>query len=555
MKVAIIGGMALGCKTAARLRRLMPDADITIFEKKPIISFGTCGMPFFTAGDIDDFNELMKTPWGSLRDSEYFRKVKAIDVRNEVEVIRIDPQSNSIQFREINSGTISDYSYDYLVLGMGAGPINAPYPMPQSPDISTYHSPFDALKLRKLLQKGEIGSVVIIGGGYVGCELAEALTSLWGAGVTIIEKEAHLMPGILDADISSLLSKNMEENGIVIRTGEKVKCISSNEDGGILVDLENSGSIGCDHVVNCLGIAPNIRLIHGTGIKIDEFGAIEVDSQLRTNINNIFAGGDIIRVHNLVSGQPSYFPLGSLANRQGRVIADNIAGTGTEFIGAVGTSSIKVFGMTFGSAGLNLKQAWQLSSDVGSVVGCWSDRPDYMPDGKNIYANLIYCRKTQRVLGFQIAGKGELTRYLDSMSIYLSQDSRIEDLLSHEHAYTPPHSQALNPLNHLAAMALADIKDGIHQSKIREDAQVIDLRDSAEIEGQPPPCDTIAIPFEELRFLMGNIDKSRHIQLLCQKGPRAFESAYLLKSSGFNDLSYIGGGVQLINSILDKDVE
>jgi rhodanese-related sulfurtransferase len=178
-----------------------------------------------------------------------------------------------------------------------------------------------------------------------------------------------------------------------------------------------------------------------------------------------------------------------------------------------------------------------------------------MPDVKNIFANLIYCRKTQRVLGFQIAGRGEVTRYLDSISVYLTHRSKIEDLLAHEHAYTPPHSQAINPLNHLAAMALADIRDGIEQSKLNPGAMVIDLRDTSEIEAQPVPFETIAIPFEDLRTSMNGIDKSAQIQLLCQKGPRAFESAYLLKAAGFSDVSYIGGGVQFVNTVLDRDVD
>jgi len=216
-KVVIIGGMAGGCKTAARLGRLDPTAEITIVERLPFVSFGACGMPFFVRGDVDDFNQLMSTAWGTVRSPEYFLEAKKINVLTETICTRIIPEQNKIEVQD-KSGNRKVLDYDYLVIATGSKPAIPKFSFPRSERISFFHSPLDALKLRKFAEQGKISDAIIIGGGFIGCELAEALSSLWGIDVVVLEKENHLVPRSFDPEISYLLEKVMEENGIKIYT-------------------------------------------------------------------------------------------------------------------------------------------------------------------------------------------------------------------------------------------------------------------------------------------------------------------------------------------------
>jgi NADPH-dependent 2,4-dienoyl-CoA reductase/sulfur reductase-like enzyme/rhodanese-related sulfurtransferase len=548
-KVVIIGGMAGGCKTAARLRRLDPTAEITIVERLPFVSFGACGMPFFVRGDVDDFNQLMSTAWGTVRSPEYFLEAKKINVLTETICTRIIPEQNKIEVQD-KSGNRKVLDYDYLVIATGSKPAIPKFSFPRSERISFFHSPLDALKLRKFAEQGKISDAIIIGGGFIGCELAEALSSLWGIDVVVLEKEKHLVPRSFDPEISYLLEKVMEENGIKIYTGANVQKIEEREQKCVVHFNENA--LETDFVFFVTGIEPEVELARNANIQIGERGGIVVNSRLQTNFPNIYAAGDCIETLNLVSGQPEVFALGSLANRQGRVIANNIAGLNDEFNGAVGSISLKVFDVIFSSVGLNTACAKRYGIEPAFALATFYDRPHYYPEHQVLFAKVLYQRENKRLLGLQLCGKGEVSRYIDSFSVLLKDASTYLDLLDFEHSYTPPHSSPLNPLNYLGGIIQNQEMFGIEcvsPLKIsKAEYFCVDLRKKEEIAQMPFEFESINVDYDYFWKEMSKIPRDKKILCVCQKGPRALEVAIYLKQNGWEDVSYLGGGLQMLNS-------
>ncbi|MGB9912358.1 MAG: FAD-dependent oxidoreductase, partial [Candidatus Kapaibacteriota bacterium] len=288
-KVVIIGGMAAGCKTAARLRRLLPEAEITIVERLPFVSFGACGMPFFASGEVEDFESLMSTAWGSIRNQEFFSKTKNIIVLTETNCSKIFPEHNFIEVVDKN-GRKQILNYDYLVIATGSKPVKPNFTFPQSERVSYFHSPIDAKNFRMLAERGKISNAVIVGGGFIGCELAEAVTSLWGIEVTLIEKEASLLPRSFDQEISNVLLFLFKGNGINVMLNTSVDRIEQNN--GKLFVYAQKDVIETDFVFLVLGVVPNVELAMNSGVMIGACGGISVDGHLRTNFENIFAAGD-----------------------------------------------------------------------------------------------------------------------------------------------------------------------------------------------------------------------------------------------------------------------
>lgn len=552
-KIIILGGMAAGCKTAARLRRLDPSAEITIIESLPFVSFGACGMPFFASGDVDNFEDLMSTAWGTVRSPEFFLKAKNIRVLVETTCTKIVPEHNFVEIVG-KGGKKQILDYDYLVITTGSNPIEPNFEYPKSERISYFHSPLDAFHFRKLAEQGAISSAVIIGGGFIGCELAEAVSSLWGIDVTLIEKEDSLLPRYFDKEFSKVLETLYKQNGIKVLLNSKVVKIQKNTEK--LIVLLKEKQIETDFVFLCLGIRPNIELARNSGILIGESGGISVDNNLRTNFENIFSAGDCIEITNLVTGRKGVFALGSLANRQGRVVADNIAGINSEFEGAVGCISLKVFDTIFASVGLSSYCALLENYEIGYAIGSFYDRPHYHPDTKVLFAKVVYEKHSGRLIGMQLCGKGEVTRYIDVFSVLLMQKATFKNLLGFEHSYTPPHSSPLNPLNFLGGMIENQERFKIVPISPLEienylgEWTIVDLRKESEILAMPTKFDCVRIDFDNLYEEVRKIEGRDKILCICQKGPRALEVAILLKHLGINTVGYLAGGLQLLNCAL-----
>ncbi len=555
-KVVIIGGMAAGCKTATRLKRLKPEFEVTIIEKKPFVSFGTCGMPYYASGDVEDFMALATTPWDMVRDEEFFKNVKDVNVLTNSKVIQIEHAQKSVVIKNLKTEAESILEYDYLVIATGAKPVEPPFSCPKSEKILDFHNPLNAKKFKEQAQTGKIGKVVIIGGGFIGVELAEAMVSLWGIETYLIEMTDRLMPQTLDKEVSELLVKTLQNEDINVYVNTSVNSIKLDEGNNPIVALNNGEEIDCDMVFTCVGVHPNTALAESIGVMKGSLGGIKVDGQMKTNIPDVWAAGDCVNTKDLISGENAFFPLGSLANRQGKVIAESIAGLETEFKGAVGNSSVKVFGFTVASAGLNENTAKKKNIEYSCIWGTFYDRPDYMPESKILFGKLIYERGTFRLLGLQLAGRGEVTRYVDVFSVLSSKHCSIYDLIDFEHAYTPTHSNPMNPLNFLGAMAVSQEIDGIicvNPSQIDSFiGQILDVREQSEIQAEKCQGTGIETSIADYRNIIMGLNKDIPVLVVCQKGPRAYEAARYCVSIGFKDVKYLGGGMQLAKQMLDR---
>ena len=569
-KVIIIGGMAAGCKAAARLSRLSADYQITILEKNNIVSFGNCGLPFYASGDIDDLYELSKTAYGVVRDEKYFREVKGIKVLTNTEVIEIDPEKFHVKCKATEKKDIFELKYDSLILATGSKALRPRFPYPKSMRVSSFHSPSDAKSFRDEAQKGKIKKALIIGGGFIGCELTEAISSLWGIETTLIELEDSLLGNFLAPEISRIIENRIKENGVQILLSTEVEKIELDENKLPIVFLKNGGSINTDYVFYNLGVQPQTTLAKQTGVKLGLYDGIIVDEQMKTNIPNIWAAGDCVSTINLVTGKPDYFPLGSLSNRMGRTVADSIAEEKTYFKGAVGAVSLKIFDYIICASGLTETKAADYGINTSSVIGCWPDRPDYYPENKFIFGKLVYEKQNLKLLGLQLVGEGEVTRYIDIFTELLSSNKTVYDLINVEHAYTPPHSSPVSPLNYFGYIAIGQEKDNIKNfnpnclSSFK--GIFIDVRETAEIESLPFPLKSIQLPVSYLRSKLYDLksttssqDLNQSIMFICEKGPRAYEAARLFKNSGYKNVSYLGGGnlllnkAGLVNSLINTD--
>lgn len=548
--------MAAGCKAAARLSRLSTDYRVTIIERSPFISFSSCGLPLFASGEVDGVSDLYKTSYGAVRDVEFFREVKRVKVLTETEVVEVRTEKNEVVCRPVGGDGAFTLPYDSLVFATGSEPVRPHFACARSPLISSFHYPGDAENFRKAAQKGKVASAVIIGGGFVGCELMEAMTSLWGIDTVLIEREAALLPGSLDLEMSLFVESCISSDKIHLLLSSTVEKLTLKETGTPVVSLEGGRSISTDRVFYSLGVRPNTVLAQKSGVKLGRHGGILVDNQLRTNVHNIWAAGDCAEVRNLVTDSTDIFPFGSISNRMGRAAADSISGGHVCFRGAVGTFSLKLFDNTICAAGLTEAGARLNGYDTATVIGCWPDRPDYHPDTRLIFGKLVYEKPSLRLLGLQLAGEGEVTRYADVFSELLSQRKTVEDLASLEHAYTPAHSSPVSPLNYIGYMACDQEFAGILNVSPLEvssyEGIFVDVREPEETSSFPFPEKSMNIPLKNLNSKLDEFDPVRGLMFVCERGPRGYEAARLFKENGHLNVSYLGGGNLLYSKIIKR---
>ncbi len=550
--------MAAGCRAAARLCRLSLDFRVTIIERGPFISFSSCGLPQYAAGEIDTISDLAATSYGVPRDEEYFRQVKGVKVLTKTVVEEILAQSNQVRCRDLDGSESIFVPYDILIIATGAETVLPQFPYPASAPVSPFHTPRDAQKFRKLAEKGAIRKAVIIGGGFVGCEMVEALSSLWGIETVLVEKESSILPGFLDPEISNYCESSIESQKVRILLSTSVERIDTDEKGAPVISLDSGERLVSDYVFYCLGVKPNSELARKSNIETGKHGGILVDEQMRTSVSNIWAAGDCVEIENLVTGIPDFFSLGSLSNRMGRVAADSIAGKHASFEGAAGAVSLKLFDNIVCAVGLTEKKAIRLGYETGSIVGCWSDRPDYHPEKKLLVGKLVYQKPGFRLLGLQLIGDGEVTRYADVFAVLLSHGGTIADLRDIEHCYTPAHSSPVSPLNYLGFMAIDQEIDGIRSVSPLDAASfrgtMIDVRESAETAAFPFAENSVRIPLSELRSRADDYAADEPVLFVCEKGPRAYEAARIFSNSGHTNVSYLGGG-NLMYSKVKKSLE
>jgi NADPH-dependent 2,4-dienoyl-CoA reductase/sulfur reductase-like enzyme/rhodanese-related sulfurtransferase len=544
-RIVVVGASAAGLRAAARARRRLPDAKIVVIDQGAFISYGACGMPYFVSGDIESVDKLRETSYGLIRDPDFFRTAKDLEVVTETRVERIDRSARKILCKSMRTGETSVYFYEKLVLATGASPIKPPGFPVNSKRITTFKRLEDAINLRKSLETGKIEKVGIIGGGSIGCELAESFRALWGATVVLIDAAPHILPNILDPEMALAVEAYLKSEGVEIHTNCPLEEISESERAVTIRTAKFTFEV--DWAVIAIGVRPNSQLAADCGLAIGSSGGIIVDDKMATEDPDIYAAGDCVEVRHLISGKPLYLPLGSLANRQGRIIGSNLGGGNERFGPVVGSTAVKVFDMNVGSTGLSEASALDANFNVGCVWGTFTDRADYYPGAQNVFFKLIFDSKSARLLGLQGYGRGEVIKRVDVIAALLKNKGRLEDLLDTEFAYAPPYAPAVDPLYSMACIARNAVQENIHPISPagRYGASVIiDVREADERKSIPLPEEgALNIPFEELRRNWGVIPKDKPLICICAKGTRSAESVRLLKDKGFPSVVYLGGGV------------
>jgi len=548
MKVIIIGASAAGLKAACRAKRLMPAAEISVFDKSEYISYGACGLPYYLSGDIGDVEALMRTPFGVKRTPDFFLNAKGVEIRSPVLVERIKRGERKLVTKDLKAGERSEVPYDKLVVTTGAIPIKPEIHGIDNEKICFFKNIEDALKLRGLLEKGEIEKVGIVGGGFIGLELAEAFSSMWGCEVTLFEACDQLLPRFLDPEMSLILEDYLKNEGVEIVKGNEV--LSFDEVGDkIAVNTGRGERVLVDRVVVNVGVVPNSKLAEDAGLNIGPSAGIVVDDSLLTSDPNIYAAGDCVENVNSLTGERMHIPLGSLANRQGWVIGSNLAGLDEKFKPVTCAFAVKVFDYNVAVSGITERAAKKANLKVAAQWGTMTDCVEYYPDVKNIHLKLIFEPETRNVLGFQSLGPGETVKRADVITSLIRNGGTLGDILDLEFAYAPPYAPPLDPLFALATLSLNCLDHGIEGinpgADIKEEFNlVVDVR--MKDEAQKSPIDhpeILNIPFTEFRSRIGEIPKDKSILVVCAKGSRSAECVGYMLKSGFNNVKYLGGGL------------
>ena len=563
-KVVIIGAVALGPKVACRLRRLDPDVEITLVDRDAIISYGGCGIPYYVGGDINDIEDLYKTSSHAIRDSSFFEQNKGITVLTRVEAQEIQRKEKRVKVCHLDTGTIEYLEYDKLVIATGAQAIRPPFPGANLERVFTVSDLHDAQTIKSLMAGGKVGKAVVIGAGAIGLEITEALTDLWGIETTLIEMEDQVLPTLMGKCIARVTGKELERNGVSLLLEEKVLEITENDQNEQLLVQTSKKTIEADIVILSAGVRPNTALARDAGIAVGMSGGINVDRRMRTSDPDIYAGGDCVELRNLVSGENMLMALGSLANRQGRIIATNINGGQSHFVGTVGTFCVKVFELGISKAGLTYRQAKETGFDPVYGVVSQADHAHFYPSSELIYISLLADKRTRKIIGIEAAGKnGDAVKSrVDTIAVLLSHGVDVDEVCSLETGYAPPFASAMDVINN-AGNALDNILAG-HNRPIdaadflfefsHKDIRVLDIRGEKEAMPFKEKYGSrwFNIPQDQLRRRVAEIPKNEDFFLLCDTGPRSYEAQVFLSSKGIANTRNIQGGYAMVK-LTDPD--
>ncbi|GAB6168112.1 CoA-disulfide reductase [Clostridium carnis] len=541
-KVLIVGGVAGGASAAARLRRLDENIDIVVFEKGQYISFANCGLPYYVGEVIKERDALLlQTP----------EKMKArfnIDVRVNSEVVKIDTDNKTVKVKSLSDGEYEE-SYDYLVLSPGAKPITPNLKGIDSNKIFSIRNVPDIDKVKSYVDAGKVKSAVVIGGGFIGIEMAENLKER-GVNVTLVEAAPHILAP-LDSEFSALVEKEMNSNGVSIILNDKVYGFEDNN-LGIKVLLESKKNLQVDMVISAIGVTPDTSFIKESGVELGERGHILVDNHMRTNKEGVFAVGDAVSVKDYVNGKEAYIPLAGPANRQGRIVADNIYGIDSEYKGTLGTSIIKVFDMTAASTGNNERTLNRYGIKFNKVYLHPMNHAGYYPNATPLTIKVLYDVEG-KVLGAQALGYEGVDKFIDVIATSIKFGGTMEDLAELELAYAPPFLSAKSPANMAGFIAqnqnkglvevinIEDLKDFNPSKQI-----LLDVRDKQEVDlGKIDK--SMNIPVNDLRENLEKLDKDKEILIYCAVGIRGYIAARLLMSYGYKVKNLNGGYKSYVN--------
>lgn len=538
-KVVIVGGVAGGASAAARLRRLDENAEIVMFEKGEFISFANCGLPYYVSGEIKEQSAL------TLQTPKSFNARFNVDVRILSEVIAINPDEKKVTVKKVVDGTTYEESYDELVLSMGADPIRPNIKGIESNKVFTIRNIPDTLRLKEYVDYKKPQRAVVVGGGFIGLEIAENIKAV-GVDVTIVEMSNQVIAPI-DYDMAAEVHCHLRSKGVKLMLNSALEEIEE-KDNALEVTISGK-KVETDMVVMAIGVKPESKMAVEAGIEVNSRGAIKVDSHMRTNIKNIYAIGDVIEITNFITKEKSYVPLAGPANKQGRIVADNICGLGTVYTGTQGSSVMKVFDITVASTGLNEKEAKRQGLDYGKVYTYSANHATYYPGASMMDIKTIYEKKTGKILGAQIVGRDGVDKRCDVYAVAIRANMTAYDLTNLELCYAPPYGSAKDPVN-MAGYVIENTLTGkvehicwddLEAAKADENGMLLDVRTEAEVANGGIIDGFINIPVDNLRERLSELDKSKTIYITCQIGLRGYIAARILSQLGYKCKNFSGG--------------
>ena len=559
--VVIIGAVALGPKVASRLKRCAPDTKITLLDRDRLISYGGCGIPYYVGGDVQDISELRKTMYHMERNEEFFKKVKHFDVLTGKEVTAIDRGAKTVAYRDVDTGVEKNLSYDVLVLATGTTPVLPPLPGTDLSNVFTVSNLHHAQAIKEQLTSGGIESAVIVGAGAIGLEMAEAFADLWGVEATVVEMMDHVLPTAVGPDMAGIIQKHLEDNGVSVLAKTKVMEVLGNAQGRVTAVKTSAGEIPCQAVIFSVGVRPNASLAAEAGLTIGANRGIVVNARLQTSDPSIYAGGDCIEQRHLISGETLVMPLGSLANRQGRVIANNIAGQNEQFKGVIGNFCVKVFDIGVARAGLTMQQAKNAGFDPEYALVVQPDRAHFYPTSAIMICKLIADRKTRRVLGVQALGpNGDAVKArVDAIAALLPFAVGLDEVSNLEVCYSPPFSAAMDIVN-VAGNVLQNILDGLNQPIFplelaeafpKAGGVVLDVRapDQAQPGKETYHDQWLNIPLEEIPSRVHEVPRDKPVYVYCNTGTRSYEVQRFLNTQGLNNVLGVQGAFAVLKDV------
>ena len=548
MKVVIVGGVAGGASAAARLRRLDESAEIIMFERGEYISFANCGLPYYIGGEITMKSAL------TLQTPQSFNARFNVDVRVNSEVTSIDPKAKTVTVRSKDRGEYTE-SYDKLILSPGAAPIRPPMEGADNARVFTLRNIPDTIKIREYVEEEFPESAVVVGGGYIGVEMAENLKNA-GVAVTIVELADHVIAP-LDYDMACDVHRYLKEKGVGLILKNGVQAIK--EEGGKLKLTLSDGEIETDMVIMAVGVRPDTALAKEAGLELNKRGAIVVNEHMLTSDPDIYAVGDAVEVTDFVTGEKAYIPLAGPANKQGRIAADNICGIPTTYKNTLGSAVLKIFDMTVATTGVNERAAKAAGLDYDKVYTYSNSHASYYPGSTGMSIKTLYEKGTGKILGAQIVGFDGVDKRPDVPATPIRAGMTAKDLTELELCYAPPFGSAKDPVNFVGYVIENTLAGRVKNffwddvAKLPRDGSVtlLDVRTDLERENGQYIEGFIHIPVDELRARAGELDKSKPVYIHCRTGLRSYVACCMLAGMGF-DCYNLSGGWRLYESILSE---
>jgi NADPH-dependent 2,4-dienoyl-CoA reductase/sulfur reductase-like enzyme/rhodanese-related sulfurtransferase len=565
-KILIIGGVAAGPKTACRVKRLMPDAEVTVIDQDSLISYGGCGIPYFVSGDVSDEKELRSTSFHAVRDEAFFNDAKGVSMLTRTKALAIGRQTKKVQVENLDTGEKNDLPYDKLVLATGSSPNRLQIPGADLQGVYVVNDMHRAMAIKNDLALGKVAKAVVIGGGAIGLEMAESLADLWGIETTVLEYMDQLLPRMVDPAFAAMLEKHFKDNNVSVYTGESATSLEGNDSGRVCRVITPNRTIEADLVIMSVGVRPRSELAKEAGLQVSTHGGIEVNNSMQTSDPDIYAAGDCVEIINQVSGMKNIAPMGSLANRQGRIVADNIAGIPSQFEGWVGSFIMKAFDSCIGGTGLSYSSAKALDFDAGVAITAQSDRAHFFPTQAVIMLQMIFDKTNRKVLGIQGFGpmNDSILARINAGAGLIARGATIEDFSNLELAYAPPFSTAVDALNatanvadniaagRLRTVSIEDFMNWMDNPHARPDWAALDIRHPKEAEEFIKTFGSElwkAIPYVNVRSRFQELPDDKMLIIICDAGTRSSEVQTFLDSIGLTNNLVLGGGFNAIRRI------